>query len=981
MANVFDTSNTGGVNYFDTWDATDDATLNAVPGAVSITGVSTELQASEITVITAIDNCNIEPSTIAIVNPSGASPQITVTPRPALNNITPGYRHFYFAVDDAGGKTPEFRVPWTGKVDGGAKTGAWRPVYTQDHVTWVQASSVTLTGGDQVFSFPAPLPVGVIYISSNFTGRQADADSLAVDLITNHASIASPLPSANASGVFAVSPAGNDDLGRPIGGNNMYAIKLAWGGSTSDGRRKRKMIFSAGLHAAGEQQQWATFVAAIDWLINNATADGIRMRQNFDVYLYFNINPNGLRQGNSRGKIGTSLDLNRDFAGGTSPEIAALKTAVLTDTAGVCDVYLEYHGDVYHTPIFNSAFTNIDADPATRSAASAAMLANAIAEFGMAPVYVEQTPNVTGLWFHRYLVNAEISMSVENPAFGTTTQANYDDVAEKWMKSVAITDAQGHLAITRPVQQTVINMGAVNSTRLYSIPTPSNYWIPASTDFCIVARVYKAPGAQKDIASYIMAGGALLTANSMGLTAAGGSGNVSFYFGSSTFLDSGSELPEGVWTTLCVSRVAGSITIRRIADGSGSISLSGSISNNGSCNFSSLRVAGGIDRYWRGAIDGVSILLNDNLSDGDLIAHASGGPRVPAGKAGNLLLDIDGTREIDGSIAENIQAISVPLSGTGWPLEDAPLPLSIEPLDATSGSVTVTGNAADLLTGELYDTATSGGVTVTGNTALYPASTLDAVSGSVTITGTQAALVEQLALFATPGVVTLTGSDAFMPDGTGEVFNATAAQITITGETAEAIAVMMQALPDNVIIRGNNAEFVQYAILDAISGSVVINGMSAFALSNIINATGGSVTISGSQAWATDPPFIEQRFYAVQEQRDQNMLRIIHKRGDTFRRSFIAQDSDGLPVDITNCTIESQVRNKSGTLLSTLAVAKTDPVNGEFDLTEEDTSGWPIYRPGSPTHSLYMDIQYTYPSGTIESTDTLMISVKEDVTL
>ncbi|MBK6616868.1 MAG: hypothetical protein IPG31_00290, partial [Nitrosomonas sp.] len=664
----------------------------------------------------------------------------------------------------------------------------------------------------------------------------------------------SPLPSANSGGVFAVSPVENDDLGRPIGGNNIYAIKLAWGGSTSDGRRKRKMIFSAGLHAAGEQQQWPTFVAAIDWLINNATADGIRMRQNFDVYLYFNINPNGIRQGNSRGKIGTSIDPNRDFAGGTWPEIAAFKSAVLTDTAGVCDVYLEYHGDVHHTPIFNIAFTNIDADPATRSAASAAMLANAIAEFGMAPAYSNSSPNSTGLWFHRYFVNAEISMSVENPAFGTTTQANYDYVAEKWMKSVAITDAQGHLAITRPMQREVINMGAVNSARLYSIPTPSNYWIPASTDFCIVARVYKAPGAQKDRASYIMAGGALSTANSMGLITVGGSGsgNVSFYFGSSTFLDSGPDLPEGVWTTVCVSRVAGSITIRRIADGSGSISLSGSISNNGSCNFSSLRVAGGIDRYWRGAIDGVSILLNDNLSDEDLIAHASGGPRVPAGKAGNLLLDIDGTREIDGSITENIQAISVPLSGTGWPLEDAPLPLSIEPLDATSGSVTVTGNAADLLTGESFDDAVSGAVDITGNAAelieTVEVIILDATKGAVTVSGTTGTLISSGAYDAIKGVISIqakpaasilhpssttkdivyvSGKLADLVDGAAEVFNATTAQITITGKTAEAIAVMMQALPDNVIIRGNNAEFVQYAILDAISGSVNIAGLPA----------------------------------------------------------------------------------------------------------------------------------------------------------
>jgi hypothetical protein len=306
-------------------------------------------------------------------------------------------------------------------------------------------------------------------------------------------------------------------------------------------------------------------------------------------------------------------------------------------------------------------------------------------------------------------------------------------------------------------------------------------------------------------------------------------------------------------------------------------------------------------------------------------------------------------------------------------------PAEVISLDATKGAVTVSGAAGILLSPVAYD----------------------AIKGVIDIQAKPATSILQ-ASTATNDIVYVVGKLATLVDGVAEVFNATTAQITIAGKTAEAVAVMMQALPDNVIIRGNNAEFVQYAILDAISGAVVINGMSAFALSNIINATGGSVTISSSQAtlefhplyavtgeiiitsggsWATDPPFIEQRFYAVQEQRDQNMIRITHKRGDTFRRSFIAQGDDGLPVDITNCTIESQVRNKSGTLLSMLAVTKTDAANGEFDLTEEDTSGWPIYRPGSPTYSLYMDIQYTYPSGTVESTETLMISVKEDITL
>jgi hypothetical protein len=131
-------------------------------------------------------------------------------------------------------------------------------------------------------------------------------------------------------------------------------------------------------------------------------------------------------------------------------------------------------------------------------------------------------------------------------------------------------------------------------------------------------------------------------------------------------------------------------------------------------------------------------------------------------------------------------------------------PAEVISLDATKGVVTVSGTTGTLLSSGAYD----------------------AIKGVISIQPKPAISILQ-ASSATKDIVYVSGKLATLVDGVAEVFNATTAQITITEKTAEAIAVMMQALPDNVIIRGNNAEFVQYAILDAISGSVNIAGLPA----------------------------------------------------------------------------------------------------------------------------------------------------------
>lgn len=95
---------------------------------------------------------------------------------------------------------------------------------------------------------------------------------------------------------------------------------------------------------------------------------------------------------------------------------------------------------------------------------------------------------------------------------------------------------------------------------------------------------------------------------------------------------------------------------------------------------------------------------------------------------------------------------------------------------------------------------------------------------------------------------------------------------------------------------------------------------------------------------------------------------IEHKRGDTFLFSCTRADTD-----LTDWTIASQVRDISLNLIATCDVTITDAAEGKFTVQVDDTTAWPI-------DLLLWDIQYTDNAGIIQSTETVRVKVKQDVT-
>lgn len=67
-----------------------------------------------------------------------------------------------------------------------------------------------------------------------------------------------------------------------------------------------------------------------------------------------------------------------------------------------------------------------------------------------------------------------------------------------------------------------------------------------------------------------------------------------------------------------------------------------------------------------------------------------------------------------------------------------------------------------------------------------------------------------------------------------------------------------------------------------------------------------------------------------------------HYRGSTFQ--FIGQmQDDGVPYDLTNCTLQANVYDPSGiTLYGALTVAMVDATQGTATFSYPDTSLWPV---------------------------------------
>lgn len=399
-----------------------------------------ETDGAELLLIHDVDAGNVSPTLSSITSPLSTSPVIWLDARAAARTGSngEGWRHMLFSLENAEGKTPVFQLNRATMTNPAASIPAdYRLHYTLDFETWVQSGPPTLVGGSTgyiEFAFPSALPAGTVYIATHPMGYQAQADALAAELLTDYSAVASPAESADSAGVFFTSPAETDDLSRAIGGNAMYAIKLAWGGGTTDGARKRKLVMLAGIHAAGEHTSWVSFVAAVRWMLDDASASAVAMRANWDVWLYFNVTPNGIKGGHRRHNFRSSTDPNRNFVTRSLAEVAAVTAAAESDTGGA-DAMFSWHGHSTQTNSFIPGTKSGDPD-------TEAFITLGKTIFDSHTNYYNTIAGADFTWGYDVL-GAKVSFASEVPQRGDNSLARYQSIGQNWIKTLQLADAAG----------------------------------------------------------------------------------------------------------------------------------------------------------------------------------------------------------------------------------------------------------------------------------------------------------------------------------------------------------------------------------------------------------------------------------------------------------------------------------------------------------------------------------------------------------
>lgn len=105
-------------------------------------------------------------------------------------------------------------------------------------------------------------------------------------------------------------------------------------------------------------------------------------------------------------------------------------------------------------------------------------------------------------------------------------------------------------------------------------------------------------------------------------------------------------------------------------------------------------------------------------------------------------------------------------------------------------------------------------------------------------------------------------------------------------------------------------------------------------------------------------------------------VEFLHKRGDSFELAGqLLESAGGAPVNLTGLAIRAQLRDGDA-LVAELDATITDAAQGKYRLSKPyaDTESWPV-------KGLALDVEFTWPSGTRRSTQTVLVRVLKDVTL
>lgn len=399
---------------------------------------------------------NIDSAAVVITNTLDARPTVYVDRHPDASNPTSNaqWRHFAFAVDQLADDTPKRPIFQINRATNSTAYlwASYKATKTVDYATWVESTRWTAfgisTNGYYEWEYADVLATGRTFIHNGATARYSEITAFAATLLAN--ANVNPSTNANASGVYATSPSATNHNGTEVGLKPQYGLNMKFGGATTDGQPKRKMVVLQGIHAAGECEQWYAFKSFVEYILNSSDIEAQNLRSNWDFYIYFCINPDGWEGGDRRGAFSYSSHTNGTFFFPAQPAwqpIEDLKSEIAADIPTFdVSVTVNWHSDVFAV---NSEWVSY-----TAGLASAQGLGyDAVVTAGQSiftGTQLNQTTSATDPHDMRYGIevlgaNATNPTSISNevPAGRQSDVAFYEDIGVKWAKSYSVADQTG----------------------------------------------------------------------------------------------------------------------------------------------------------------------------------------------------------------------------------------------------------------------------------------------------------------------------------------------------------------------------------------------------------------------------------------------------------------------------------------------------------------------------------------------------------
>ncbi|QDT69340.1 Zinc carboxypeptidase [Planctomycetes bacterium MalM25] len=285
---------------------------------------------------------NFDHGSLDLANSSVAGSFVQLAGR---DNFNPGqWKWLYFSADGVAGEAPTFQID-DDFVTGGGNLNDHEMVYSYDQDEWFFFDNNARNAAADTFTFSnnAAFANDRVYVAYGLP--------YSVGRAVNHvAAIASspwvaPTLSGDANLVVGQSPGGFDDLGRGVPQQDLYGYRITDPDATN---AKAKVVLAGGVHS-NETLGNHTLEAMVDYLLGDTLEAGL-LRRRAEFYVYPMVNPDGRLAGYNRSTVEEpNLDPNRfwdppNYGGQT--EIEAIGEAMIADTGGDVDFFIDFHSTV-----------------------------------------------------------------------------------------------------------------------------------------------------------------------------------------------------------------------------------------------------------------------------------------------------------------------------------------------------------------------------------------------------------------------------------------------------------------------------------------------------------------------------------------------------------------------------------------------------------------------------------------------------------